>query len=186
MSEQTTEGTVPDPARLEAFFVRYGEAGSRLVPRFGTRLSASGGLVVATVGLALLSGVSAGGSYLADLLPGMLVVPLGAGAAFVALTITALQDTDGEDAGLASGVLNAAQQVGNALGLAVLVSLAVDRTSGMLSAGANPAVAATGGFSLSFGAAAGVLAAGALLALLATRSRIAARAEDGRAVGEIR
>jgi EmrB/QacA subfamily drug resistance transporter len=168
-----------------AFFVGIG-ASSRLVRRFGARTVITGGLTVAAAGLALLSGVSADGSYLRDLLPGMLVVPLGAGAAFVAATILALEGTDGKDAGLASGVLNTAQQVGNALGLAVLVSLAVDRTSGLLSAGAEPSVAATGGFSLAFGAAAGVLFAAGLLAFFVIRSRVAAMGEDGEPVGETR
>lgn len=161
-----------------AFFVGIG-ASPRLVQRFGARTVVTGGLTVAAAGLALLSGVSADGSYLRDVLPGMLVVPLGAGAAFVAATILAVGGTDEEDAGLASGVLNTAQQVGSAVGLAVLVSLAVDRTSGLLSAGAEPSVAATGGFALSFGAAAGVLFAAGLLAFVAIRSRVAAPAEDG-------
>ena len=166
-----------------AFFVGIG-ASTWLVRRLGARAVITGGLIVAAAGLALLSGVSADGSYPRDLLPGMLVVPLGAGAAFVAATILAVEGTDGEDAGLASGVLNTAQQVGNAVGLAVLVSLAVDRTSGLLSAGAEPSVAATGGFSLSFGAAAGVLFVAGLLAFFATRSRGAPRPEDGAPVGE--
>ena len=167
------------------FFVGFG-AGSQLTPRFGTRPVIVGGLLIAAVGLALLSGVSADGSYLRDLLPGMLVTPVGAGAAFVAITITAMAGTDGEDAGLASGMLTTAQEVGNAVGLAVLVSLAVTRTHELLSTGAVPSVAATGGFSLSFGAASGVLAAGALLAFFTIRSRVAPQAEDGHSVGETR
>ena len=146
----------------------------------------TGGLIVAAAGLALFSGVSADGSYLWDVLPGMLVVPLGAGAAFVAVTIAAMEGTNGEDAGLASGVLSAAQQVGNAVGLAILVSIAVDRTSELLSSGADSSVAVAGGFSLSFGAAAGVLAAGALLAFFATRSRVASRVEEDPRMGEHR
>ena len=160
-----------------AFFVGFG-AGSQLVPRLGARPVAAGGLIVAAAGLALLSGVSADGSYPGDLL----VVPLGAGAAIVALTILALEGTAGEGAGLASAMLNTAQQVGNALGLAVLVSLAVDRTNGLLAAGADSPVAISGGFSLSFGAAAGVLVAGALLILSAARNRVAAQVEDARPI----
>ena len=168
-----------------AFFVGIG-ASSRLVRRFGARTVITTGLLVAAAGLALLSGVSADGSYLEDVLPGMLVVPLWAGAAFVALTIAAVEGTGGEDAGLASGVLSAAQQVGNAVGLAILVSIAVDRTSELLSSGADSSVAVAGGFSLSFGAAAGVLAAGALLAFFATRSRVASRVEEDPRMGEHR
>lgn len=159
-----------------AFFVGIG-ASSRLVRRLGARTVITGGLIVAAAGLALLSGVSADGSYLGDVLAGMLVVPLGAGAAFVAVTIAAMEGTGDEDAGLASGVLSAAQQVGNGVGLAVLVSLAVDRTNVLLSVGVGPSVAATGGFALSFGAAGGVLAAGALLAFFTTRSRVVPRVE---------
>ena len=160
-----------------AFFVGIG-ASSGLVRWLGARTVITGGLVVAAAGLWLLAGVSADGSYPRDLLPGMLVVPLGAGAAFVATTILAVGGTDEEDAGLASGVLNAAQQVGSALGLAVLVSLAADRTSGLLSAGAEPSVAATGGFSLAFGAAAGALFAAGLLAFLVIRGSAPAPAGD--------
>ena len=168
-----------------AFFVGIG-ASSVLAGRLGARTTIAGGLIVAAAGLALLSGVSADGSYLRDVLPGMLVVPLGAGAAFVAITIAAMGGAGGEDAGLAGGVLNAAQEVGTAVGLAVLVSLAVDRANGLLSAGANPAVAAAEGFSLSFGAASGVLAAGALLTLVAVRNRVAPRVEDARPADEPR
>lgn len=168
-----------------AFFIGIG-ASSRLVRRLGARTVITGGLIVAAAGLALLSGVSADGSYPNDVLPGMLVVPLGAGAAFVATTIAAMEGTGEEDAGLASGVLSTAQQVGNAVGLAVLVSLAVDRANGLLSAGADPSVAVTGGFAFAFGAAGGVLATGALLAFFATRSRVAPWVEGDRPVVELR
>ena len=168
-----------------AFFLGIG-ASSRLVRWLGARIVITGGLIVAAAGLTLLAGVSADGSYFVDVLPGMLVVPLGVGVAFVALTIAAMEGTNGEDAGLASGVLSAAQQVGNAVGLAVLVSLAVDRTNGLLLAGADPSFAATGGFALSFGAAGGVLAAGALLAFFATRIRVAPLADEDRPVVELR
>ena len=167
------------------FFVGFG-AGSQLTPRFGTRPVITGGLLIAAAGLALLSGISADGSYLRDLLPGMLVTPLGAGAAFVAITITAMEGTGDDDAGLASGMLTSAQEVGNAVGLAVLVSLAVSRTYELLSTGAVPSVAATGGFSLSFGAASGALAAGAVLAFFAIRSQGASRAGDSHPVGQNR
>ena len=167
-----------------AFFVGIG-ASSELVRRLGARTVITGGLIVAAAGLALLSGVSANGSYPGDVLPGMLVVPLGVGAAFVAVTIAAMEGTNGEGAGLASGVLSFAQQVGNAVGLAVLVSLAVDRTNELLSAGADPSVAATGGFALAFGAAAGVLAAGALLAFSATRSRLVPRVDEDHPMVEL-
>lgn len=165
------------------YFVGFG-TGSQLTPRFGTRPVIIGGLLIAAAGLALLSGVSADGSYLADLLPGMLVTPVGAGAAFVAVTITAMEGTDSEDAGLASGMLTTAQEVGNAVGLAVLVSFAVTRAHELLSTGATPSVAATGGFSLSFGIAAGVLATGALLAFFTIRSRITPQVEDVHAEAE--
>ena len=139
---------------------------SMLVPRIGVKPVMVAGLVIATVGLSLWIGIEPGGSYLADVLPGVLVLPLGMGAAFVTSTIAAVDGTDGEDAGLASGVLNAGQQVGSAVGLAALVSLAVDRTSGLLATGTDPAAAATRGFALTFTVAAVVLAAGALVALV--------------------
>jgi EmrB/QacA subfamily drug resistance transporter len=139
---------------------------SQLMPRIGVKPVMVGGLVIAAVGLVLWARIQPGGSYLADVLPGMLVLPLGAGAGFVTSTVAAVDGVDGEDAGLASGVLNAGQQIGSAVGLAVLVSLAVDRTTSLLGAGTDPATAATRGFALTFGVGAAVMVAGALIALV--------------------
>lgn len=186
-TEPTSEDRSPRAwlARGLPFFNRSPATTSRLAPvrdlalgsRYVLGLSEPIG-AVAREG----AGCSSEGSYLGDVLPGMLVVPLGV----VAVTIAAMEGTGGEGAWLASGVLDTAQQVGNAVGLAVIVSLAVGRTEGLLSAGADPSVAATGGFSLSFGAASGVLATGALLAFFASRIRGAPRVEDSRPAGETR
>jgi predicted MFS family arabinose efflux permease len=85
---------------------------SQLMPRIGVKPVMIGGMLIAAAGLLLWSRIQPGGSYLADVLPGMLVLPLGAGAGFVTSTVAAVDGADGEDAGLASGVLNAGQQVG--------------------------------------------------------------------------
>jgi len=114
------------------------------------------------------------------------VVRMGAGAASVAATVLAVGGTGGDDAGLASGLLNASQQVGSALGLAVLVSLVLGRTNGLLSTGADPSVAATGGFSLLFDAATGVLLAAGLVAFFVLRGRAAPRVADALPAGETR
>jgi MFS family permease len=100
------------------------------------------------------------GSFLVHVLPGMLLLGLGAGVAFNPVLLAAMSDVDPKDAGLASGVVNTSFMMGGALGLAVLASLAAARTEGSLAAGATQAAALNAGYHLAF-------AVGALFALLA-------------------
>jgi EmrB/QacA subfamily drug resistance transporter len=139
---------------------------SQLVPRIGVKPVMVGGLVLAAAGLSLFTGIDVGGSYVSDVLPGTLLLPFGAGAGFVAGTIAAVDGVDGEDAGLASGLVNAAQQVGSAVGLAALVSLAITRTADLMASGTAPAQALVSGYTLTFAVAAAVLAAAALVVLV--------------------
>jgi hypothetical protein len=90
----------------------------------------------------------------------------GLGLSFVSLTISAVSEAGEADAGLASGMVTTAQQVGGALGLAVLVSVATGRTTSLLGTGHSPAVAQLAGSHLAFGVGAGLLAVGAVLAAL--------------------
>jgi hypothetical protein len=132
---------------------------------------------LAAAGLLLLSRVSVDGSYLADLLPGLLTMALGMGLTFVPLTLIATTNIDAGDVGLASGLINTAQQVGGALGLAILATLAADRTSSSLSAlGHAPALtdrtsALVSGFQLAFLVSAALLASGVALLGLVVRRR---------------
>ncbi|MGH3586638.1 MAG: MFS transporter, partial [Pseudonocardia sp.] len=97
---------------------------SRAVTRAGTRPTLVVAFLVAAAGLVLLAGVAPGDSYLAGVLPGMLVTSVGCGLALPALTVAALSGTTGEDAGLGSAVFTSMQQVGGAVGVAVLVVVA--------------------------------------------------------------
>jgi EmrB/QacA subfamily drug resistance transporter len=151
----------------------------QLIRRFGVRAVGMTGMSLASVGLLLLSRVPVEGSYLSDLLPGLLAMALGMGLTFVPITLIATTNVDAGDAGLASGLLNTAQQVGGALGLAILATLAADRTSGSLSAlGHVPAptdraTALVGGFQLAFLLSAALLASGvALLGVLVRRRHV--------------
>ena len=142
---------------------------STLVTRIGPRLPLAVGLVVAAVGLLLLAQVPAGGEYVSDLLPGLLVTGLGLGSAFVALSIGALEGVADRDAGLASGLVNTTQQVGGALGVAVLSTLAISRSDDLIAGGTAVPVAFTEGFQVALYAAAGFAAVGALAVLALVR-----------------
>ena len=107
---------------------------SKLLARTGTRPVAVAGALVAAAGLALLSRVPVGGSYLTDLLPGLMIVSFGLGAVFVAITTAANAGVPADQAGLAAALLNASQQVGGALGLAIFSAVATSRTQHLLGA----------------------------------------------------
>jgi EmrB/QacA subfamily drug resistance transporter len=145
-------------------------AASQLVTRIGPKPVLVGGLVLTTVGLVLFTGVSAGGSYTADVLIPSIVVALGLGFSFVPLTIIAVAGVTHHEAGMASGLINTAQQVGGALGLAVLSSIAAARTADVLGPGRPSAGALRGalteGFQSAFAVGAGFAALGVVLAVL--------------------
>jgi EmrB/QacA subfamily drug resistance transporter len=139
--------------------------GSMLVTRIGTRTPLIVGLLVGAVGLVLLSRISTGGSYAGDLLPGLLVVGSGIGLAFVSISIGALEGVRERDAGLASGLVNTTQQVGGALGVAVLSTAAISRTDELLASGSAAPVALTEGFQIALLVAAGFAVGGAAAAI---------------------
>ena len=145
-------------------------AASQLVTRVGPKPVLVTGLVLTSIGLLLFTQVSAGGSYVGDVLIPSVIVAVGLGLSFVSLTITAMAGVRHNQAGLASGLLNTAQQVGGALGLAVLSSIAAARTSNVLGSGRpSPGAlsdALTEGFQSAFAVGAGFALLGVLLALL--------------------
>ena len=102
---------------------------SRFAPRVGVRPVAIVGMVVTIAGMLYLTHIQANGTYAADLLPALLLTSLGMGAVFLPLTLIATTGLDNEDQGLASGLFNTSQQIGGALGLAILTSLAASKTS---------------------------------------------------------
>ena len=126
---------------------------SHLLPKLGTRPPMAVGLALAGLGSLWLSRAGADASYLADLLPGFLAVGLGAGMAFVGVSVVTMDRIEHEQAGLASGLLSTAHELGAAIGIAVLA-----------------AVALSGGIGDAFAVSAGVAAAGVLAAVLAVPS----------------
>jgi predicted MFS family arabinose efflux permease len=149
----------------------------KLVATLGARTVAVVGVLVATAGMVLLTGLPEHGGYAANLLPGLLPLSIGIGLTFVPITLLGTGGVTESDAGLASGLFNTAQQVGGALGLAILSTLAADHTSSLLrglGGAATPGrvVAATlSGYHVAFVAAALMLGAGALLMGVAVRRR---------------
>ena len=140
---------------------------SRLVTRVGARPTLIAGMLLIAVALVWFSVVSAGGSYLGDVLFPSLIVAVGLGLAFVPVTIAAVAGTRPDEAGLASGFINTSQQVGGALGLAILASIASSRTASAVSEGvSDPAVALTEGFQTAFLVGAGFALVGAILAVV--------------------
>jgi EmrB/QacA subfamily drug resistance transporter len=134
---------------------------AKLVMRFGIKRPLAGGLALAAVGLGLLARAPVHGHYLTDLLPSMILLGFGAGAAFNPLLLAAMGDVEPSEAGLASGIVNTSFMMGGALGLAILASVAGSRTNHLLAAGASHLSALTGGYRVAFiiGAAFAVLAA---------------------------
>jgi EmrB/QacA subfamily drug resistance transporter len=138
------------------------------IQRFGFRPVAATGMALIGAGSLLLTGVSVGGSYFGDIFIGILVFGLGIGPAFATATIAALAGVAERESGVASGLSNTAFQIGIALGVATVTTVAVSRSENYLAAneGANPLVVLTEGFQSAF-MACGVLAAiGVALALL--------------------
>jgi EmrB/QacA subfamily drug resistance transporter len=145
---------------------------SALVTRIGFKITLIAGMLFVTGGLIWFAQVSPTGSYLSDLLGPMLLAAVGLGLAFVPVTIAAVTGIRPDQAGLASGLVNTSQQVGGALGLAILVAIANSTTSSQFSDGVRDReVALTEGFQAAFLVGAGFAAAGAVLAALLISSR---------------
>jgi EmrB/QacA subfamily drug resistance transporter len=143
---------------------------SQLLARTGTRPLAVGGSLITAGGVFWLSRIPVDGSYLANLLPGMMVVSLGIGAVFVSVTTAANAGVPADKAGLAAALLNASQQVGAALGLAIFSAIATSRTSDLLATGAPRAEALTSGFHRALFVASLFLLAAAAIAVRTTNA----------------
>jgi MFS family permease len=137
----------------------------RLIGRYGTTRTLLPGVGLLALGLALLASTPLRGIYLRDVLPAMLVLGLGAGLVIPALMATAMADAAPTEAGLASGLANTTIQVGGALGLAALVTLASERTATLRGHGQAIGSALLGGYHLGFEVASGLAGAALLLAL---------------------
>jgi len=136
---------------------------ARVVMRWGIRRPLGLGLGVAALGLALFARAPVGGSFAVDVLPGMLLLGLGAGMAFNPMLLAAMGEVPPSESGVASGVVNTAFMMGGSLGLAVLASLAAARTETLLASGAALPLALNAGYQMAFVAGALFAAAAAVL-----------------------
>jgi EmrB/QacA subfamily drug resistance transporter len=148
---------------------------SQLFARIGTKPVVLAGIVIAASGLYWLSRIPVDGSYVSDILPGLLVVSFGMGGVFTGLTTAANAGVSEENTGLAAGLLNTGQQLGAALGLAILSALATARTDSLLHEGV--ARAATGGYQRALLVGAVFVLAAGVVALFAHNTRDSAAAE---------
>ena len=150
--------------------VATAHAGGHLVSRFGARPVLVAGMSLGAIGALLLSGLPADGSYFGDVFAGLLVLDAGLGFAASGIFITGMAGVDDHDAGMVSGLLTTSHEIGIALVLPVLSTIAISGLDGSIgSAGALDPVAVTAGFGDAFTVAAGIAAAAAMLALVAVR-----------------
>jgi EmrB/QacA subfamily drug resistance transporter len=151
---------------------------SQLLSRLGTRPVMVVGALVSAGGMYWLSRISVHGTYLHDLLPGMLVLSFGFGPVFIAVTTAANAGVPADKAGLAASLLNASQQLGGALGLAIFIAVATSHTHSLLVAHTPPAQALTAGFGRALLLGSVFLAAAAIVALKATNTHGEAQADE--------
>jgi EmrB/QacA subfamily drug resistance transporter len=142
---------------------------AQLVTRVGVKPVLVTGMAFLTGGLVYFTQVSVGGSYLGDLLPGFLLIGIGIGFSFVPISIAALAGVRASEAGLASGLINTSQQIGGALGIAALSTIATTRTEDALASGTLMPSALVDGFSAAFLAGALIAGAGIIAALTLIR-----------------
>jgi MFS family permease len=137
------------PANLIMGFFSLGLS-ARAVMRFGLRVPLAVGLLVAACGLALFARAPVGGSFVLDVMPGMILLGFGAGIAFNPMLLAAMSDVDPSDSGLASGIVNTSFMMGGALGLAVLASLAAARSEAVQASSGNAVAALNSGYHVAF------------------------------------
>src|SRR5258708_24998318 len=155
----------------------------QLITRFGARATLLPGLVLIFAGLVLFARSPIDASYAIDVLPPMVLLGVGAGLSFPALMTLAMSDATPSDSGLASGLVNTTQQVGGALGLAVLATLSTTHSHSLLAGGASTPSALTSGYHLAFTVGASLVLASIVLVVTVLRSEVvlagAEEAADG-------
>ena len=158
---------LPSTIVMGAMSVRYSD---RLVMRFGAKNVLLGGMLAILGGLLLFVLTPVDANYVTDVVPPVVLIGLGAGTAFPAIVTLAMSGATMEDSGLASGLVNATTQVGGAIGLAVLATLASDRTAGLIADGESRAEALNSGYHLAYLVGAGLVVAGFVLGVTILRS----------------
>jgi EmrB/QacA subfamily drug resistance transporter len=156
---------------LTVGFIIAASISSQLFARIGTKPVVVLGTVISAAGLYWLSLIPVDGSYVSDILPGLMIVSIGMGGVFTGLTTAANAGVDQDKAGLAAGLLNTGQQRGAALGLAILSAVATAQTKSVLSAGDGLAQAATHGYQRALLVGAFIVVAATGLALLTPNTR---------------
>jgi EmrB/QacA subfamily drug resistance transporter len=163
----------------------------QLIRRIGVRRVGFIGMAIAATGLIILSRIPVHGTYLGDLLPGLMIMAVGMGLTFVPITLIATTNVAEHDAGLASGLLNTSQQLGGAIGLAVLSTLAANTTSNTLAAlGHAPSLAdnvsaLVAGFHVAFLLGAFLMLAGAVILAATVRRRDVSLIDEAPAVAAL-
>ena len=152
---------------------------ARLMERFGERATLLPGLVLIAAGLLLFARAPVDANYVVDVLPSMILLGVGAGVSFPALMTLAMSGATPSDSGLASGLVNTTQQVGGALGLAVLATLSSTRTDDLLQSGESSASALTSGYHLAFVIGAGLVVVAFGVAATVLRSPEVATVTEG-------
>jgi EmrB/QacA subfamily drug resistance transporter len=142
---------------------------ANLVTRIGVKPVLVAGMTFLTAGVAYFTQVSVGGSYVSDLLPGFLLISVGLGFSFVPISIAALAGVQPSEAGLASGLINTSQQIGGALGVAILSTIATTTTDDAVAAGDPVPVALTDGFQAAFFVGAVIALVGILVSIFIVR-----------------
>jgi EmrB/QacA subfamily drug resistance transporter len=139
---------------------------AQFVTRFGVKPVLVGGLALTAIGLVWFSQISVGGTYVGDILFPSIISAFGLGFAFVSMSVAAVAGVEAHEAGLASGLINTSQQIGGALGLAILAAIADSRRDSLMDTGAALPNALTEGFQTALMVGAGFAVVGALLAWL--------------------
>ncbi len=165
------------PAMLVLGALSY-SAAAKVVNRLGIKPMLVVGMTSLVGSLLLFARAPVGGSFLVDVLPGMLLLGFGASFAFLTVILASVSGVPERDAGLASGLVNTAQQLGGALGLAALASVAASRTEGLAGAGSGSLAALNGGYHAAFLLSAISVALAAVLAAALLRLN-----EDGKGDG---
>ncbi len=149
--------------------ILWSAVAAQLVTRVGVKPVLVVGMIALTGGVLYFTQVSVGGSYVSDLLPGFLLVGLGLGFSFVPISIAALAGVQPAEAGLASGLINTSQQIGGALGIAALSTIATSRTDHAVASGTALPDALVHGFTAAFFTGVGLAAVGIVAALTLIR-----------------
>jgi EmrB/QacA subfamily drug resistance transporter len=158
---------------------------AKLNLRFGAKATLLPGLLLIVVGLVLFAQVPVDADYVTDMLPSMVLLGIGAGLSFPSMMTLAMSGATRSDSGLASGLVNTSLQVGGALGLATLATLATTRTDNLLANGESTASALTDGYQLAFLVGAGLVVAAIGFALTVLRSEAVEAQEVAEAEDEL-